>query len=152
LLRLSKTDLDGNSFTCTQTSHQLDPSNEAVVLQHVMCAAAELPLTPASGGLDAELFGSSLGQAVSSLMAKGLLGRHPRALRPLTSSSHASPTEDILYYTGVSESPTKGVSLRCIDPEQYAIVDEGTGTVLEQIEGRKAFYQVYGERQLILSR
>ncbi len=55
------------------------------------------------------------------------------------------PTKGVSYYTGVSESPTKGVSLRCIDPEQYAIVDEGTGTVLEQIEGRKAFYQVYGE-------
>ena len=116
-----------------------------MVLQHVMCAAAELPLTPVGGGLDAGLFGPGLGQAVSSLMAKGLLGRHPRALGS-PSNAHTSPAaEVVLYYTGVSESAAKGVSLRCIDPEQYAIVDEGTGTVLEQIEGRKAFYQVYGE-------
>lgn len=123
------------------------------MLQHVMCAAAELPLTLTQGGLDVHLFGPRLQQVVTSLRAKALLGRHPRALATTTAAAAAlsarsgggPSSSELLYYTGASDSAARGVSLRCIDPEQFVITDEASGRVLEVIEGRKAFYQVYGE-------
>ena len=106
-----------------------------------MCAAAELALTPDPDSLDSRLFGPRLNQVIPVLKAQGLLGHHPR-LGGERGGREASPP---LYFTGISESAARGVSLRTIDPEQYAILDETSGTVLEQIEGRKAFYHVYGE-------
>ena len=39
--------------------------------------------------------------------------------------------------------PARVVSLRTIDPDRYAIVDVPSGSVLEEIESGKAFYEVY---------
>ena len=58
----------------------------------------------------------------------------------------AAAAHNPLFYTGsAAGGAARGVALRCIDPEQFAILDEASGKVLEQVEGRKAFYQVYGE-------
>ena len=63
----------------------------------------------------------------------GLLGKDPKARR-----THA------LHYIGPQKKPAAGVSLRAIDPERYAIIDESQdGAVLEEIEESKAFYEVY---------
>jgi hypothetical protein len=41
------------------------------------------------------------------------------------------------------EVPAAAISLRAIDPERYAIVNEEDGDVIEEIEESKAFYEVY---------
>jgi len=41
------------------------------------------------------------------------------------------------------EVPDAAISLRAIDPERYAIVNEEDGDVIEEIEESKAFYEVY---------
>ena len=48
-----------------------------------------------------------------------------------------------LFYTGPQELPAAAISLRAIDPERYAIVNEEDGDVMEEIEESKAFYEVY---------
>lgn len=48
-----------------------------------------------------------------------------------------------LHYTGPQSNPAASVSLRAIDPERYAIVNEADGAVIEEIEESKAFYEVY---------
>ena len=60
------------------------------------------------------------------------MGRHP--LTPHTLA---------LHYTGVLEVPAAAISLRAIDPERYAIVNEEDQEVIEEIEESKAFYEVY---------
>ena len=107
-------------------------------MQHVMCAAAELALTPVPGGLDSQLFGPQLPRVVSALVT----APEPQG----GSGPAAAAAHHPLFYTGsAAGGAARGVALRCIDPEQFAILDEASGKVLEQVEGRKAFYQVYGE-------
>lgn len=48
-----------------------------------------------------------------------------------------------LFYSGVRDIPAAAISLRAIDPERYAIVNEEDGEVIEEIEESKAFYEVY---------
>ena len=48
-----------------------------------------------------------------------------------------------MHYTGPLETPAAAVSLRAIDPERYAIVNEEDSEVIEEIEESKAFYEVY---------
>lgn len=62
----------------------------------------------------------------------GLVSRHPQ-----------TPEIDALHYTGPLETPAAVVSLRAIDPERYAIVNEEDSEVIEEIEESKAFYEVY---------
>lgn len=62
----------------------------------------------------------------------GLLSRHPEMR-----------TDHSLHYVGPQSNPATSVSLRAIDPERYTIVNEADGTVLEEIEESKAFYEVY---------
>ena len=62
----------------------------------------------------------------------GLVSRHPH-----TTNVRA------LFYSGVLDTPAAAISLRAIDPERYAIVNEEDGDVIEEIEESKAFYEVY---------
>ena len=48
-----------------------------------------------------------------------------------------------LFYSGARDTPAAAISLRAIDPERYAIVNEDDGDVIEEIEESKAFYAVY---------
>lgn len=65
-------------------------------------------------------------------LCAGLVSRHPH-----TTNVRA------LYYSGVLDTPAAAISLRAIDPERYAIVNEEDGDVIEEIEESKAFYEVY---------
>lgn len=66
-------------------------------------------------------------------MLPGLISRHP-----LATQAHA------LHYVGRHDSPATLFSLRAIDPERYQIINEAEGgTVMEEIEESKAFFQVY---------
>ncbi|GAX82210.1 hypothetical protein CEUSTIGMA_g9638.t1 [Chlamydomonas eustigma] len=115
---------------------QLDASNEAILHQHLACAASELPLNIDAEAFDAQLYGIQLlASAVNALQNQGLLSRHPH------SSSHLPA--NIFYYSGSDSSFARKVALRTIDVDQYEVVDEGSGQVLEKIEGSKAFYHIY---------
>ncbi|KAL0027014.1 hypothetical protein WJX79_008750 [Trebouxia sp. C0005] len=108
---------------------QVDAHNAQLLEQHVCCACSELPVTWEE---DQEYFGPGLLAAMDSLVAQNLVSRHPH-----TTNTRA------LFYTGLLEVPAAAVSLRAIDPERYAIVNEEDGDVIEEIEESKAFYEVY---------
>lgn len=108
---------------------QVDTSNLELLQQHLTCAAAELPLFPEE---DTTFFGPHMIHAVSALRAAGLLSRHPHSIGHRT-----------LHYVGPRPNPAADVSLRTIDPERYAIVNEDDGSVMESIEANTAFYEVY---------
>ena len=133
----------------------MDANNPQLLEQHVCCACAELPVTEEEDGC---YFGPGLSAAMDSLVAQsklsdelskqgdyhsvymsielmcvtGLVSRHPH-----TTNTRA------LYYSGVLDTPAAAISLRAIDPERYAIVNEEDGDVIEEIEESKAFYEVY---------
>jgi len=66
--------------------------------------------------------------------APGVLNRHP----------HMPESAGALLYVGTADNPAAAFSLRAIDPERYAIVNEAAdGMVIEEIEESKAFYEVY---------
>lgn len=70
----------------------------------------------------------------AALQRLGLLARHPAA----------APGEPVLHYSGRAPHPASKISLRAIDPDRFAILDEARGgAVLEEIEQSKAFYEVY---------
>lgn len=110
---------------------QLDPRNPTVLEGHLACAAFEAPLLLPD---DITYFGPGLPELASGLAGKGILGRHPEA----------PPSAPALHYVGAGPSPAAGVSLRAIDPNRFAIVNEAAGgEVVEEIEESKAFYEVY---------
>jgi len=66
--------------------------------------------------------------------APGVLSRHP----------HMPASAGALLYVGTADNPAAAFSLRAIDPERYAIVNEAAdGMVIEEIEESKAFFEVY---------
>ncbi|KAL6748120.1 hypothetical protein V8C86DRAFT_2443312, partial [Haematococcus lacustris] len=111
----------------------VDLGNAQLLQQHLVCAAAELPLDPSQGGGDAALFGTQLQGVCAGLVAARLVGQHPQQTWP----------DAPLYYTGPRTVPAADVSLRCIAEEHIDIVLEGGGQVLERVELNAAFYQVY---------
>lgn len=87
---------------------QVDSRNWKCLLQHLACAAAENPLRL---GVDDAYFGAGLSDALGELTDSGRLGRSPK-----------SP-DGALHYIGVERSPSKGMSLRAIDPEKFVVVN-----------------------------
>ncbi|KAL3131865.1 hypothetical protein ABBQ38_007575 [Trebouxia sp. C0009 RCD-2024] len=117
--------LFGRPIECAQ----VDANNPQLLEQHVCCACAEMPVTQEEDGC---YFGPGLSVAMDSLVAQGLVSRHPH-----TTNVRA------LFYSGAQDVPAAAISLRAIDPERYAIVNEEDGDVIEEIEESKAFYEVY---------
>ena len=66
------------------------------------------------------------------MFGAGSVSRHPRITNTRA-----------LFYTRTIDVPASVISLRAIDPERYAIVNEEDGDVIEEIEESKAFYEVY---------
>lgn len=108
----------------------VDPTNEVLLEQHLMCAAAEIPLD--AHGSDVEYFTAAARQASEKLIGKGILGRHPK-----------HPLAQALHYIGGEEMPARQVSLREINCARYVVIEEGRNKVLEEIEEQKAFFQIY---------
>ena len=108
----------------------VDPTNQVLLEQHLMCAAAEIPLE--AYGADVEYFTIAAQQASEKLVGKGILGRHPK-----------HPMAQCLHYIGGEEMPARQVSLREINCARYVVIDEGRNKVLEEIEEQKAFFQIY---------
>ncbi|KAK9816796.1 hypothetical protein WJX72_005198 [[Myrmecia] bisecta] len=117
-------------FSRSIENAQVDPQNAQLLGQHLTCAAAECPLLPDE---DQRFFGPTLPTIASGLTTEGLLARHPQTMHT-----------NALHYIGPRSNPAAGISLRAIDPERYAIVNEAAGgEVMEEIEESKAFYEVY---------
>ncbi|GBG90630.1 hypothetical protein CBR_g50975 [Chara braunii] len=109
---------------------QVDAHNPQAVDQHLVCAAAELPIQV---DVDDVFFGAGVERSIALLVEKGLLGRHP-----------THPTIDSAWhYIGKATYPSHGVSIRSIDPGKYVVVNEETNDVIEEIEENKAFFEVY---------
>jgi DEAD/DEAH box helicase domain-containing protein len=161
LLRHPRRALFGRSVEAAR----VDPCNAMLLRQHLACAAAELPIVAEQ---DARLFSrggggggdgsnsSAFAGACASLLADGLVARHPRlALQGdggnghgggASGSSVAAPPphpHPPLHYAGGLENPARSVSLRCVDQRRVAVWDESTKRVLEELEASKAFFHVY---------
>jgi ATP-dependent helicase YprA (DUF1998 family) len=107
-------------------------NNLRVMSDHLVCAAAELPLNT---HIDAALFGTAhFNKATQDLLTSQILS---------PDASHHNKNHVILHYSGPHNKPSSKIQLRAIDPGRYAIVDESTNTTLEEVEEGKAFFQVY---------
>ena len=134
----------------------IDCANPAILAAHVACAAYELPLDPRPEGVDARTYfftgaetretrgnqkienePSDFRVAADALVRDAKLARDP--------SVAASRAGDLrLRWVGDSASgPARGVSVRTIESERYAVVDMDTGKTVEEIEASKAFWSVH---------
>ncbi|KAK4192002.1 hypothetical protein QBC35DRAFT_512107 [Podospora australis] len=110
-------------FTKPNCALQVDLDNMLVKEGHIQCAAYELPIRPAQ---DSVYFGKDLAQICKERLLKddtGFYHCHDR-FRPL---------------------PSKFVSIRDTEEDQYAIIDitHGRNIVLEELEASRATFTIY---------
>ncbi|CAL5362421.1 unnamed protein product [Camellia sinensis] len=108
----------------------VDPKNQQVLEQHLVCAAVEHSLSFLH---DEIYFGLGIKNAIMALKSKGYLIADP---------SKDSPNR-IWSYIGHEKMPSRNVSIRAIETEKYKVIDKQKNEVLEEIEESKAFFQVY---------
>ncbi|GMQ11009.1 hypothetical protein CsSME_00053793 [Camellia sinensis var. sinensis] len=108
----------------------VDPKNQQVLEQHLVCAAVEHSLSFLH---DEIYFGPGIKNAIMALKSKGYLIADP---------SKDSPNR-IWSYIGHEKMPSRNVSIRAIETEKYKVIDKQKNEVLEEIEESKAFFQVY---------
>ena len=118
----------------------IDPNNARVLAAHAACAAHEMPLDPRPEGEDARTyFGSALPEACEGLIRARRLGRDPALGRG---------ADERLRWIGSSAGsgsggPARGVSIRTVEEERYAVKLAEGGATVEEIEASKAFWSVY---------
>ncbi|XP_024518116.1 uncharacterized protein LOC9638071 [Selaginella moellendorffii] len=108
---------------------QIDSHNPQVLGQHLTCAAFEHHLHSV---YDEDYFSTSLDGAISELVRKGCVARHP-----------SCSIVNSWTYIGEAKLPSATFSIRAIDPDKYSIVDEVTSKVIEEVEANRAFFQIY---------
>ncbi len=99
-----------------------DPENQIIASQHLVCAAAELPLTPS----DRDLYPESVYALIGDLAAKGSLVADDR--------------EEAWY--SLRRRPHRDVNLRSIG-EPYLIVEEPQGRAVGSVDGVRAFVECH---------
>ncbi|MGQ0574287.1 MAG: DEAD/DEAH box helicase [Pseudonocardia sp.] len=98
----------------------LDPANPYVLAPHLVCAAAELPLTPADV---ADLFGGPDAEVVlDELVADGVLRRRPAGW----------------FWPSTGARPAGSVDIRGSGLGQVAVVESGTGRMLGTVDAASA--------------
>jgi DEAD/DEAH box helicase domain-containing protein len=101
----------------------LDPFNEQIHAQHLLCAALEAPIISD----DLAFFGEQTAAAIDSLVASGGIVKRPAG-----------------HVLAVSESyPASKVSLRSATAEQVTIIDGKSGEVMGGVELGRAFSTVH---------
>jgi DEAD/DEAH box helicase domain-containing protein len=100
----------------------VDPDNEPVARQHLVCAAAELPLSPATDASYLERFAPAVGE----LLAEGALARRAEG-------------GDLV---SLARRPQRDVSLRGSGAE-FAIVDTARGATIGTIDGARVFAECH---------
>jgi DEAD/DEAH box helicase domain-containing protein len=109
-------------FGRTPENALLDPGNPYVLRGHLPCAAFETPLT----SRDEEVFGGAFGDAVGDLVQSGEL--EPRGGR---------------WYYPRPDYPAERVSIRSMSRENYLLLDEAEGSLLEEIDSATAFRRIH---------
>ncbi|MBI4201479.1 MAG: DEAD/DEAH box helicase [Chloroflexi bacterium] len=115
----------------------ISPQNPYVLGPHLLCAAYEMPLTHGDEGL----FGPVFRERVAALEQDGLL-------RPHGGRWFLDPG---LTY------PAESVNIRSSSTDLYAVVESGSGALLEKVEEHSAFFQLhpgavylhYGDQYLV---
>jgi DEAD/DEAH box helicase domain-containing protein len=98
----------------------LDPANPYVLAPHLVCAAAELPLTERDV---ADVFGGAAAEAVlAELVADGVLRRRPTGW----------------FWPSPREQPAHAVDIRGSGAGQVAVVESGTGRMLGTVDAGSA--------------
>ncbi|WP_433955045.1 DEAD/DEAH box helicase [Janibacter indicus] len=108
-------------FDAPVESSVLDPTNLRVLVPHVACAAAEIPVTLA----DEQWFGDGLAGVLEVLVARGLLRKRPGG-----------------WFWTRPDRPGEHVSLRGIG-EVVSIVEGRSGRVIGTIDAESAHSQVH---------
>ena len=118
---------------------RIDPDNIEILLQHLKCAAFELPFEP--GGVYGDVPEDALGEALDYLADNGVV--HP------TSTAAGS-----IYHWASDSYPANNVSLRSASWDNFVIIDlEGNRTIAEMdwrsthtMLHEQAIYQHEGEQ------
>lgn len=100
-----------------------DPSNPHVSVGHIMCAAAEAPLTDS----DIDLFGDHVIDIVHDLVAKRILQQRPKGL---------------YYNFAYGKTPWSDIDIRGAG-YQVTITDTATGQVIGTVDSARADAEVY---------
>jgi len=100
----------------------VDPANESVARQHLVCAAAELPLTAASDAAYLERFAPLVGE----LLAEGKLSRRAEGGGIVS----------------LVRRPEREISLRGAGA-QFAIVDAARGRTIGAVDGARVFAECH---------
>ena len=104
-------------------SARISPGNPYVLKPHLLCAAYEAPLTMR----DTELFGPDLLWYADEMQKENLLNAR-------SGQWHLNP--ELTY-------PAGEVNIRSTSSHTYALVDEGSGVVLETLDEMSAYLQLY---------
>jgi DEAD/DEAH box helicase domain-containing protein len=102
---------------------RIDPGNVEIVLQHLKCAAFELPFTAGEGASDAERYGSL--DEDDTLGALRFLGRHGVV--------HEAGGR---FHWSADAYPANHVSLRSVGWDNFVIVDRAMGRVIAELDWR----------------
>ncbi|MET0385524.1 MAG: DEAD/DEAH box helicase [Polyangiales bacterium] len=119
---------------------RIDPDNVEILVQHVKCAAFELPFE------DGEHFGDVPPEVVGD--ALGFLGEHRLVHKVVGSSGRA------VYHWSSDAYPANNVSLRSIGWDNYVVIDVERDAVIAEMDYRsthtmlheQAIYQHVGEQ------
>ena len=101
----------------------IDPDNPRILKPHLLCAAWELPLTEA----EVKPRGEKWAHALAELEEEHLMRKH-------RGRWHPSPT--VVY-------PAQDINIRSTSSQNYALVEEACGRLLETIEEANAFFQIH---------
>ncbi|MBI4303462.1 MAG: DUF1998 domain-containing protein, partial [Chloroflexi bacterium] len=99
------------------------PDNLHILKPHLLCAAWEIPLREGEGGL----FGENYLEAAVELEKAALLRKNGKRWYPASSEAY----------------PAEGIAIRGTSMHGYALVEAGSGRLLETIEEATAFFEIY---------
>lgn len=100
---------------------RIDPDNIEILIQHLKCAAFELPFAP--GDVYGDLSDEALGEALGYLADNGIV--HPTA----TASGS-------IYHWASDSYPANGVSLRSASWDNFVIVDLDGDRIIAEMDWR----------------
>ena len=112
-------------FTAPYESARISTTNPRVLEQHLRCASKEIPLSRQ----DFDLFGEEvMTKAAGALVDNGDLVVNADRTRSLADQE---------------SNPAFDISIRSMDSERWQIVHGATGDVLEKVDSRAVFYDLY---------
>jgi DEAD/DEAH box helicase domain-containing protein len=112
--------------------------NERLLRAHLLCAGAELPLSPT----DVAAFGEAIGPVVLKLREENLLLQNVEA-----TGDRATLNGDQLFTLTTApwvDKPASRVNLRSIDDVIYKVIDDGNGgAIVDEVEESRAFWEIH---------